>query len=40
MSKYRQKVSRRKSRKQFTSGAMRINRKNIQPLPYRGGLRL
>jgi len=40
MSKYRKKVSKRRSSKLFTKGAMRINKKNVQARPMRGGIRL
>ncbi len=36
----RRKMSKKKSRKVFTNGAKRINKKNTSPPPMRGGIRL
>jgi hypothetical protein len=38
--KKRQKLSKRGSKKMFTKGAMRTNKRNILPNPMRGGIRL
>lgn len=40
MSKYRKKMSRRRSRNDFRKKASRIHRKNIGSNPMRGGIRL
>ncbi len=37
---YRKKMGRRSSRKGFTRGAVRVNRRNVQSSPMRGGIRL
>lgn len=36
----RHKISKRESRKMFTSGAMRVKAKNLMATPMRGGFRL
>lgn len=36
----RQKVSKRKSKKIFSRTADRTHRKNVQPVPMRGGFRI
>jgi hypothetical protein len=36
----RHKISRGKSRRQFTKHAVRTNRRNTSPPPMRGGLRI
>ncbi len=36
----RQKMSKKSSRKSFKKGAVKINKKNISPMPMRGGIRL
>lgn len=38
--KMRRKISNNKSRKLFSKTAMKINRKNVDPRPMRGGIRL
>ncbi len=37
---YRKRMSRGKSRKNFTRGAMNVNRRNTNSNPMRGGIRL
>ncbi len=37
---YRKKISRKKSRRSFTKGAMRVSGKNTRSKPMRGGIRL
>ncbi len=37
---YRQKMSRRKSRRNFSNGAMNVHKKNYGGSPMRGGIRL
>lgn len=36
----RKKISKKKSKKMFTKGAMKVHPKNLAPRPQRGGLRL
>ncbi len=36
----RNRMSRRKSKRQFTKGATRVHRKNMRSGPMRGGIRL
>lgn len=36
----RRKLSRRKSKKIFTKGAVRVKRKNLRAKPMRGGFRI
>jgi hypothetical protein len=38
--KYRKKLSRKRSKKSFTKGAIKVNRKNYRAEPMRGGIRL
>ncbi len=41
MARYRKKISRKKSRRSFTRGAMRVHKKNsVSARPMRGGYRL
>ena len=40
MSKKRHRLPRRASRKMFTNTAMKVNPKNLQAVPMRGGFRL
>jgi hypothetical protein len=40
MSNYRKPVRKKTSRKLFTKGALKINKKNVQARPMRGGIRL
>jgi len=37
---YRHKISRRRSRRSFTRGAVSFNRRNFAGAPMRGGIRL
>lgn len=37
---YRKKIGRSSSRKGFTRGAVKVNRRNFQSSPMRGGIRL
>jgi len=36
----RSKIPMRKSKKMFSKGAQRVNKKNVSPRPMRGGIRL
>lgn len=38
--KMRRKMSRGKSRKVFTRGAVRMNKRNLRAVPMRGGFRI
>jgi hypothetical protein len=38
--KYRKKMSRRRSKKSFTKGAMKTKKQNLMSYPMRGGYRL
>ncbi len=40
MARYREKMSRRSSRRNFKRGARRVHRKNFRTAPMRGGIRL
>ncbi len=40
MSRYRQRVSRRRSKKLFSKTASRTRQKNLRAIPMRGGFRL
>ncbi len=40
MARYRKKMSRKSSRRNFKRGARRVNRKNLAPAPMRAGIRL
>ncbi|WNK13838.1 MAG: hypothetical protein [Microvirus sp.] len=40
MSRFRHKISRSKSRRSFSRGAMRHHRRNTSNRPMRGGIRL
>ncbi len=40
MARYRKKMSRKGSRKNFKRGASRVNGKNFRAAPMRGGIRL
>lgn len=40
MSRYRRKLSRKKSRRVFRKGARRVHRKNVVSSVMRGGIRL
>ena len=37
---YRKEISNKGSQKLFTATAMKINKKNVDPRPMRGGIRL
>lgn len=40
MSKFRKRIPRKKSKRIFSRTARKVNKKNISPMPMRGGIRL
>ncbi len=37
---YRKRMNKKRSRRSFSNGAMRVHKKNLQHAPTRGGIRL